>query len=54
MEEADIDAIIGNDTWTTIYCHECQHQMPVGVAFGGDEYFSVCIDCLRKGLELCQ
>lgn len=53
----DIEAVIGNDSWTAIWCSECGCRIRVAVQLGGKpDYASatavVCFDCLEKALAL--
>lgn len=53
----DIEAIIGNSSWTAIRCNECNCRVKAAVQLGEDpDYDSatavVCFDCLRKALAL--
>lgn len=49
-----VDEIIGNNSWTFIYCDECKRDVEEAVLIGGsDEYGEdrICGDCLRAGLR---
>ena len=53
----DVDAVIGNSSWTDVKCNECnQYGGPVVTL--GEEYdyesatASICEPCLRKALAL--
>lgn len=53
----DIEAIIGNFSWTSIRCDECGSQVKAAVQLGEDlDHDSatavVCFPCLKKALEL--
>lgn len=52
--EASINVIIGNDSWTTIGCDECQKDVEILVELGADRehQIQICPDCLRLTLEL--
>ena len=45
---AEVDTIIGNDSWTTLYCDLCREKA-IGLACFGEPYESyseVCLSCL--------
>ena len=45
---ADIKAIIGNDTWTSLRCDECGQHSEVIITLGdGDPLFDLCLKCAR-------
>lgn len=50
----DVDRIIGNDTWTKIYCASCFKNVNEAVlvieADEGDKY--MCFRCIRKAYRL--
>lgn len=55
--EQDVDAAIGNDSWTANRCDECREDIDVVVRLGeppdyDSRTFYICLDCLRKALEL--
>jgi hypothetical protein len=50
--EDDIEAIIGNRTWTQLQCVECKHETDEAVQFGAEsdtdgQPFYLCPDCLK-------
>lgn len=53
----DVDAVIGNDSWTRSACDECGANQ-VTLCHIGDEpdyearYQQLCVDCLRAAVEL--
>lgn len=50
-DPADVDRIIGNDSWTHTFCGECHGRHPEAVVFEEDEYgesFAVCLGCLSR------
>lgn len=50
-----INDIIGNDSWTTFMCDECNESKREGVMFNEDSYeccCELCFDCLEKALRL--
>jgi hypothetical protein len=50
-----INRIIGNDSWTTFLCRECDTSRTDGVEFGRDESTSiVCRDCIRAASALLE
>ena len=59
---ADVEEIIGNDSWTVIDCDECGERVPAVVRVGYDpDYESsmnstalVCADCLRRALSMIE
>lgn len=54
---AEIDRIIGNDSWTELKCDECEKKVDVLVRLGNDEpdydahLFDICAGCLRTALS---
>ncbi len=46
-----IEAVIGNQSWTRLFCGECSEYADVGVLIGDDQI--VCRKCLVKALEMC-
>ena len=46
----DIDTVIGNGTWTTMFCDECNNHRPVVILFTNN--FHICIECIEKSLSL--
>jgi hypothetical protein len=55
--KAGIEAIIGNNSWTTLVCDECSEKAAVLVILGAEPDYdsataSVCVKCLRKALVL--
>jgi hypothetical protein len=58
-DPVDVDRIIGNKTWTSLHCHECDESCDVAVRLGEDpDYESstarICLACLRKALALAE
>jgi hypothetical protein len=53
-DAAQINAAIGNDTWTRFHCAECNSWKTSGATFdnwdGG--YVTICTECIRKALAL--
>ena len=52
-----VDAIIGNSSWTRNICDECELDVETTVHFGDDPdydalWVNLCPECLRKGMEL--
>jgi hypothetical protein len=49
-----IDAIIGNDTWTSFQCIECEKRKTVGVTFdnGDGGEITICRECLVEAAIL--
>jgi len=55
----EVDAIIGNESWTQNVCTECDRDVEITVHFGEEpDYDAVwadlCPDCLRKALALLE
>lgn len=47
------DAIIGNQSWTHIWCDECKDYRDSGVTFSeGHDSVTICDDCLLEALKL--
>ena len=56
VSEDEIEAIIGNRSWTRLQCVECKHDSEEAIQFGDEsEYdgqpFYVCPTCLRYANE---
>ena len=53
----EVNAIIGNDSWTTMWCHECgSGELPI-VQVGQEEDYesaaaNLCKSCLEKAYDL--
>lgn len=46
-EKKDIDAIIGNDSWTSVKCDECQKSVKAVAVFETSEFpLHLCQTCL--------
>lgn len=54
--EDEIEAIIGNRTWTQNKCDECDKDSDVVIMLTeSSEYVTyVCLDCLRAAITLCE
>lgn len=52
LSKEAIDRIIGNTTWTEVYCSECDESVERIVNFLGS--MDVCESCLRKALKLLE
>ena len=55
--ESQIDAIIGNDSWTSLVCDECDQEAELIIHLGEEpDYESktlfLCLACLKKAQEL--
>lgn len=53
----DVEAIIGNDSWTRLTCDQCDREVDAVVELGQrPDYAShaadICLDCLRTALNL--
>lgn len=53
----DVDAIIGNGSWTQNLCDECQGDFETLVRIGSEPDYDrrwqdLCVDCLAKALAL--
>lgn len=48
-----IDQLIGNDSWTTHSCFECDTRTrgPLLVLERGESHFKICTSCLKKALK---
>ena len=42
-----IAQIIGNKSWTHVFCAECRQYVDVGISFGSDPEITLCAPCLR-------
>ncbi|MGE0853282.1 MAG: hypothetical protein AB7O44_27345 [Hyphomicrobiaceae bacterium] len=53
---ADVEEIIGNDTWTTAACSECGRSVPDVVTLGEarDSEIEVCLPCIGRAAALAQ
>ena len=57
--EEEVAQIIGNDSWTGIFCDECGYKVDAAVMMGdppGHDSRTVylCVNCLRQALELIE
>jgi hypothetical protein len=53
LSKKKVDAIIGNDSWTTLTCDQCSKDVPLVVLLDNSEYSnSICEQCLNKALDL--
>ena len=50
---ADVEAIIGNDSWTRRWCAGCNEYVFTAVQFH-EEDSAVCKNCLKKALALIE
>ncbi len=53
---ADIERVIGNDSWTVMRCHECQQDRSPLVRIGEEpdcdaNWVDVCPECLQKAVQ---
>ena len=49
----DVEAIIGNDTWTKLQCEECESAADIVLEFKcASRSIMVCRGCLQKGIGL--
>lgn len=46
----DVDAAIGNRSWTALNCGECLGSFDKVVVIGNEHY--LCKDCLKRALKL--
>ena len=44
---AEIERLVGNESWTRVWCDECCTYQTCGVTFSSDESVTVCASCLR-------
>jgi hypothetical protein len=55
---ADVEAIIGNDSWTKIdHCDECgAENIPAAIRLADDSESSadICLPCLQKAMQLAK
>ena len=52
---SDVEAIIGNPSWTSHFCGECADYVSVAVEFcETGEGVTLCRNCLRDALELLE
>lgn len=53
-----INAIIGNDSWTRMECSECEQKIEAGVLLKSQSVEGmdalVCMDCLKQALALME
>lgn len=59
LTEERVAEIIGNNSWLKNICDECKKDASTIVVFGKEDYWEdesvrICIDCLKKGLELAE
>lgn len=55
--EDDIEAIIGNRSWTNIRCNQCEKLVERAVLIGGsDEYGpdNICEQCVREAVRVLE
>jgi hypothetical protein len=55
----DVNDIIGNNSWTSLLCHECCEDCDVVVQLGQEPDYesmtaNVCADCLTQACALCK
>lgn len=51
----DVDACIGNSSWTETICSECKKYTDRAVKIDSyDEEVYLCLDCLGSAQKLCQ
>jgi hypothetical protein len=55
--ESQIDAIIGNDSWTSLACYECDQEAELIIHLGEEpnyesKTFFLCASCLTKAIAL--
>jgi len=55
--EQEVVGAIGNKSWTSLYCNDCEKEVNAVVQLGeGPDYEShtayICFDCLEKALKL--
>ena len=50
----DVEAIIGNSTWTDIQCDECRKFTSVGIIMGDNDWTALvfCEEYLKHALEM--
>lgn len=52
----DVNEIIGNKSWTILYCDECESEVQIVVIFENfndpDEKANICPDCIKKAFKL--
>jgi len=53
--EKEVCDIIGNNSWTTLQCHNCGNDFNQVIkftdSFDKDKYLYICKDCLQKALS---
>lgn len=54
-----VDKIVGNESWTSCECYECEEDIGMRVQVGSKpDYDSstiwICPNCLQKALDLCR
>lgn len=48
-----VDQIIGNHSWTTVVCAECDHAVDAAVQFSlAGANTTICLTCLERAVEL--
>lgn len=55
----DVEDIIGNSSWTSLTCHECDNSVDIVIQVGenpdwGSSTAQICPNCLRKALALSE
>jgi hypothetical protein len=61
----DVNAVIGNDTWTELQCDQCMEAKEEVIEFDGEyaeddsgdygeRLAHLCVECLRAGLKLIE
>jgi len=49
--KSDVDAIIGNESWTGVMCGSCYKYHLHGASFGSDYPSEICVDCMTEALS---
>lgn len=49
--KAEVDAIIGNESWTGVMCGSCYEYYSHAASFGSDYPSEICVDCMTEALS---
>ncbi len=57
VTKQEVDRIIGNDSWISMYCDECGKSVDATIQLGQEPDYdsrttNVCIECLKKAIAL--
>lgn len=50
----DVEKVIGNDSWTALYCDECKRPVEAVAQFDTEDYdrpLRICLSCLKAAVK---